>query len=127
MAVSEWRSVLQTATSSQYLPLLYQGASVFVFPSFSEGFGFPVIEAFASGTPVVSSNTSSLPEVCGQSAILVDPYDTEGISESIERIINDSALRNDLIDKGIKRARQFTQKKTFDKVLGVFAEFDNVK
>jgi glycosyltransferase involved in cell wall biosynthesis len=90
------------------LAILYRLASVFVFPSLYEGFGLPPIEAMASGTPVVTSNVSSMPEVAGDAAVLVDPYNVESIVEGIARVLRDPALAAELRRKGIARARDFS-------------------
>jgi glycosyltransferase involved in cell wall biosynthesis len=90
------------------LPALYGGASVFVFPSLYEGFGLPPLEAMACGTPVVTSNRSSLPEVVGDAGLLVDPHDADAIATAIERLAADSELSAGLIDRGLARARSFT-------------------
>jgi glycosyltransferase involved in cell wall biosynthesis len=101
------------------LPTLYQGARGFVFPSLYEGFGLPVLEAFASGTPVVTSDTSSLPEVAGNAALLVDPSDSDAIAAAMLRLIEDDALHAELRSRGIARAREFTWKDCADKTLAV--------
>ena len=90
------------------LAVMYRLAAVFVFPSLYEGFGLPPLEAMASGTPVVTSNVSSLPEVAGNAAVLVDPYDPRSIADGIYRVLNDQDLRRDLREKGIARAQQFS-------------------
>jgi glycosyltransferase involved in cell wall biosynthesis len=88
------------------LAILYRLAAVFVFPSLYEGFGLPPLEAMASGTPVVTSNVSSLPEVAGDAAVLVDPYDVDSIADGIRRVLTDEALRAELRRKGPRpRAR----------------------
>lgn len=87
---------------------LYSGALAFVFPSLHEGFGFPVLEAMRCGTPVLCSNTSSLPEVAGEAALLVDPLDVAHITDGIEQIVRDSALRAQLIERGYAQAAAFT-------------------
>lgn len=97
----------------QYLPdedmrALMQSASALVFPSLGEGFGLPVLEAFASRLPVVTSDTTSLPEVAGQAAVLVDPSDPLSIADGMRRVVEDSALANRLITAGLARARLFT-------------------
>jgi len=92
----------------QTLAILYRLAAVFVFPSLYEGFGLPPLEAMASGTPVVTSNVSSLPEVVGDAAILVDPYDAGSIAEGIASVLGDEALRLEMIRRGFARARQFS-------------------
>lgn len=86
---------------------LMQAATALVFPSLSEGFGLPVLEAFASGLPVITSNTTSLPEVAGDAALLVDPRDTDAIHHALERMLDDAELRQRLGREGRCRARQF--------------------
>ncbi len=90
------------------LPGLYSGAVCFAFPSLYEGFGLPVLEAMACGTPVVTSNVSSLPEVAGDAALMVDPYDVEALADSLRRLIYDETLRQRLIALGWQRVRRFT-------------------
>ncbi|HRF99356.1 MAG TPA: glycosyltransferase family 1 protein, partial [Aggregatilineales bacterium] len=90
------------------LPALYSGAVCMAFPSLYEGFGIPVLEAMGCGVPVVSSNTSSLPEVVEDAAILVDPYSTDQIHEALERVITDQSLRKMLIECGLIQAKKFT-------------------
>src|SRR5262245_2637439 len=98
--------------TDQQLCQLYSAASVFVFPSLYEGFGLPPIEAMACGAPVVSSNTSSLPEVLGDAALLVDPTSTAGIAQAIAAVLTDPALREDLRRRGLARAGQFSWEQT---------------
>ena len=90
------------------LPGLYSGAVCVAFPSLYEGFGFPVLEGMACGVPVLTSNVSSLPEVAGDAALTVDPYDTEEISETLHRIITDDVLRAKMIEAGYQQASRFT-------------------
>jgi glycosyltransferase involved in cell wall biosynthesis len=90
------------------LAALYRLADLFVFPSLYEGFGLPPLEAMASGTPVVTSNVSSLPEVAGDAAVLVDPYDVASIVDGMQRVLGDPALASDLRRKGLERARDFS-------------------
>jgi len=90
------------------LAVMYRLASVFVFPSLYEGFGLPPLEAMASGTPVVASNVSSLPEVVGDAAVLIEPRDPQSIAEGIRRVLCDEHLRSDLRARGLTRARQFS-------------------
>lgn len=94
--------------SDEWLPAVYSGAEMFVYPSVYEGFGLPVLEAMQSGVPVVTSNVTALPEVAGAAAWLVDPLDVESIATGIERVATDSALVHDLKARGLKRAAQFT-------------------
>jgi glycosyltransferase involved in cell wall biosynthesis len=107
-------------TSDDELVYYYNCAFMFVLPSFYEGFGLPVIEAMACGCPVITSNVSSLPEVGGDAAFYINPYDVEGLKDGISKLISDSNLRNDLIKKGIDRAKLFEWKNTADKYLAVF-------
>jgi glycosyltransferase involved in cell wall biosynthesis len=104
------------------LPALYAHATAFVFPSLYEGFGLPVVEAMAWGAPVITSSASSLPEVAGDAAILVDPYDVEGLARSMERVLADPGLRDDLIAAGHARARRFTWDRCAEEVEAVFDE-----
>ena len=90
------------------LAAFYRLARAFVFPSLYEGFGLPPLEAMACGTPVVTSNVSSLPEVAGGAALLVDPYDVDAIADGIVRAVTDETLRADLIARGTERARSFS-------------------
>lgn len=87
---------------------LYAGALGFLYPSLYEGFGLPVLEAMTSGCPVVTSNTSSLPEVCGEAALYVDPFSRDDIRNSIERLIADSAMRSTLRSRGLSRSQLFS-------------------
>jgi len=104
------------------LPALYSGADLFVFPSLYEGFGLPPLEAMACGTPVVTSNTSSLPEVVGDAAITVDPYDVEALAEAMRRVLSDPDLAHDLRRRGLERAAGFTWEQTARKTVEVYRE-----
>jgi glycosyltransferase involved in cell wall biosynthesis len=89
------------------LPVLYSGSSVFVFPSLYEGFGLPLLEAMACGVPVIASNTSSVPEVVGDAALLVSPTEPEAFAEAILRVRSDDNLRRAKVEKGLSRAAGF--------------------
>ena len=102
------------------MPLVYSGAAAFVFPSLYEGFGLPPLEAMACGAPVISSQTSSLPEVVGDAGILVDPEDVEAIADSLRRILEDRAFAGGLAQKGIQRAARFSWKRTAAETIGVY-------
>lgn len=102
------------------LPALYHHAECVAFPSLYEGFGFPVLEAMASGTPVVTSNISSLPEVAGNAALLVDPLKVDEIAAAIQQILDDSDLRQQLIKFGNKQARKFTWAQSAKQLLQIY-------
>ena len=102
------------------LVTLYSLADVFAFPSFFEGFGMPPLEAMACGAPVITSNTSSLPEVTGDAAILVDPHDTNEIANAIARILGDEQLREELRQKGYLQVQHYTWPKAAHKMLSVY-------
>ena len=106
--------------SDEELARLYSGAECLVFPSLAEGFGFPVLEAMASGTPVVSSNRSSLPEVVGDAGLLVEPDEDEAIAAAIERILGDPELAGDLRARGLRQARHFSWEACAEGTVGVY-------
>lgn len=93
---------------SEKLPDLYRNASLFVFPSFFEGFGLPLIEAMACGTPVVSSTAGALHEVGGDAAYFIDPHKPEEMAEAMSTLLSDKKLREEFVEKGVKRASQFS-------------------
>jgi glycosyltransferase involved in cell wall biosynthesis len=102
------------------LAVLYRLASVFVFPSLYEGFGLPPLEAMASGTPVVTSNVSSLPEVVGDAAVLVDPYDVGSIVDGLRLVLTDPARAEQMRRKGLDRAREFSWERSVARTLDVY-------
>ncbi|RME35317.1 MAG: glycosyltransferase family 1 protein [Thermoflexia bacterium] len=102
------------------LPAIYSAADLFVFPSLYEGFGLPVLEAMACGVPVVCSNTSSLPEVAGDAALLADPTDIRALVAAMERALTDEALRASLRARGLERARQFTWEEAAKRTVEVY-------
>jgi glycosyltransferase involved in cell wall biosynthesis len=103
-----------------HLPYLYNGATMFVYPSRYEGFGLPVLEAMKCGVPVVTSNVSSLPEVGGDAALYVDPYDIENIANTILKVLQSDELKRELSKKSIERAKLFSWDITAQKTLEVF-------
>ncbi len=107
--------------SDSTLRALYNLCEVFVFPSFYEGFGFPILEAFCCGAPVVTSNSSSCAEVAGDAAVLVDSYDPGKIAQAIEEIIKDDGRRDLLSRKGFKRSRNFSFLKTAQETFKVYS------
>jgi glycosyltransferase involved in cell wall biosynthesis len=110
--------------ASEELAVLYSGAEALVYPSLYEGFGLPILQGFASGCPVVTSNISSMPEVAGDAAVLVDPYDVSAIAEGIREAIRD---KRRLVSQGKKRAREFSWEKCARETLTVYSEANTGK
>jgi glycosyltransferase involved in cell wall biosynthesis len=104
------------------LAVLYRLAGVFVFPSLYEGFGLPPLEAMASGTPVITSNVSSLPEVVGDAAILIDPLEPEAIADAMRRVLTDPFLRDDLRERGLRRVKEFSWDRSIRRVRDIYEE-----
>ncbi len=104
------------------LAVMYRLAGVFVFPSLYEGFGLPPLEAMASGTPVVTSNVSSLPEVTGDAAVLVDPLEPAAIADGIFRVLTNESLRRELRQKGLARASQFSWETSVRRVREIYEQ-----
>ncbi len=107
---------------TETLAILYRLASVFVFPSLYEGFGLPPLEAMACGTPVVTSNISSLPEIAGDAAILIDPHDSTSIANGIAQAITDTALREKLRARGLERAQMYSWERSVTRVREIYDE-----
>ena len=105
---------------SEDKPYLYNLASLFVYPSFFEGFGFPPLEAMKCGVPVITSNNSSLPEIVGNAGVLIDPEKPDEIYRAMREILTDKELRDILIKKGLKRAAEFNWEKTAECMLDIF-------
>lgn len=116
------RVVFFGPVTEDVLPRLYRGAIALVFPSLLEGFGLPPLEAMACGTPVIASNSSSIPEVVGDAGMLVDPYDVQALSNAVRRVLSDESLRASMSAKGIERARSFSWDRTAEQVLEVLRE-----
>jgi glycosyltransferase involved in cell wall biosynthesis len=114
--------IFKSNVSDNELIKLYNESRLFVYPSFYEGFGLPPLEAMACGTPVITSNVSSLPEVGGDAVVYCNPYDVEDIKEKIEMVLNDEKLQQEMIQKGLQRAKEFTWEKSAKEHLEVFEE-----
>ncbi len=106
--------------SEDELPLLYSSADALVYTTLYEGFGLPILEAFACGTPVITSNISSMPEIAGDAALLVNPESTADIRKKVEEILNDKSIKEELIKKGSRRAKEFTWDKTAAKTFELY-------
>lgn len=109
-------------TPASDLPAIFSGARLFVFPSLYEGFGLPVLEAMASGVPVISSNAASLPEVVGDVAMMFDPLDVDTLSELIKKGIEDDIWRNEAIRGGVERAATFSWQRCADETINVYQQ-----
>lgn len=106
--------------SNEDLRVLYQQASLFVFPSLAEGFGLPIVEAFASKTPVITSDRGAMAEVAGDAALLIDPYSVEQITHAMQALLTDLTLRQEYIAKGLQRSLSFTLSNCAQKTLAVY-------
>lgn len=104
------------------LPCFYNASDLFVYPSLYEGFGLPILEAMCCGTPTITSNVSSIPEVAGDGAFLINPFDTEELSKAMSLVLEDNNIKADLISKGFERASNFSWKKTASETLKVYQD-----
>ena len=102
------------------VPALYRGAACLLFPSLFEGFGMPVLEAMASGCPVVCSNTTSLPEIAADAALLADPADAEAFADALARVLGDAGLRAELCMRGLRQATRFSWQRHTIETIAVF-------
>jgi glycosyltransferase involved in cell wall biosynthesis len=102
------------------LNALYSGATCFVYPSYFEGFGLPILEAMKCGTPVIAGNRTSIPEVAGEAALLFDPFDVNSMVEALRRILSDAPYRAALSAKGLQRANEFNWQTTARLTLAVY-------
>lgn len=109
----------------EHLPYLYSASELFVYPSFYEGFGLPPVEAMACGVPVIASNTTSIPEIIGDNAVSVNPSDIDALSEAMLNVLQDEALKEELITKGLVRASELTWKDTAMKTLNAYNVISN--
>ncbi len=116
------RIVLTGYVVNTDLPSIYCQSDVFLYPSLRESFGIPMLEAMACGVPVITSNTSSMPEVAGTAAFIIDPFKPEEITEAILKILGDKALRDDLIKKGFEQAAKFSWRAMAQSVLAIYRE-----
>jgi len=99
---------------------LYNAATLFAYPSLYEGFGLPILEAMSCGCPVVASNVSSIPEVCEDAALMINPKDVEELSQAMYKLIIEGSLRQMLIKKGLERVKQFSWRKTAEQTLEIY-------
>lgn len=118
----EDRVVFSGYVAEEDFPAMYSAAELFVYPSLYEGFGFPPLEAMACGTPVISSNTSSIPEVVGDAGISLAPKDEEKWASVIVKVIKDKNLREALSVAGLKQAKKFSWEKTAKETIEVYKE-----
>lgn len=104
----------------EHMPIFYNACEVFVYPSLYEGFGLPPIEAMACGVPIIASNLTSIPEVVGDAGILINPYNVDELCNSMENVLQDETLRNNLIYKSLKRSNEFSWLKTAEDTLKAY-------
>jgi glycosyltransferase involved in cell wall biosynthesis len=116
------RLVMLGHVASEALPAIYQGAMLFLYPTLYEGFGLPVVEAMASGTPVITSNTSALKEIGEGYAHLVDPLDVDALARAIAHLVSDEEHRDSLREMGLRRAQEFSWERTARRTLQVYRE-----
>ena len=114
--------ILTGYIADEDLPIIYNLAEVFLFPSLREGFGIPILEAMACGTPVVTSNTSSMPEVAGESALLINPHNTIELTQAMVKLLSEEDFRNTLIKRGLKQCRTFSWDQSAKEVLKIYKQ-----
>jgi glycosyltransferase involved in cell wall biosynthesis len=119
------KEVINYIVAPGYIPnselqYIYNGAYAFLYTSLRESFGIPLLEAMACGTPVITSNTSSMPEIAGEDALLINPEDDESISKMMLKIENDESLYNQQREYGLERSKMFSWKKTAENLLKVY-------
>jgi glycosyltransferase involved in cell wall biosynthesis len=107
------------------LPAIYSQCNVFLYPSLRESFGIPMLEAMACGVPVITSNTSSMPEIAGDAAAIIDPFKYQEITEALVNLTTNQDLRTQLINKGLERSKLFTWKRMAEEVLLIYKEIGN--
>ena len=121
------RIVLTGYVVNTDLPAIYSQSQVFLYPSLRESFGIPMLEAMACGVPVITSNTSSMPEVAGNGALIIDPFKPEEITDAIIKILNNQTLREELIKHGFEQAAKFSWKAMAESVLEIYREIGREK
>lgn len=104
------------------LKAVYSGATALIYPSIYEGFGLPILEAMACRCPVICSNAASMPEVAGDAAILIDPFDADDLARAIDLIVHDTSAGKALIEKGVRHVAGFTWRKTAQKTVDIFKQ-----
>ncbi len=119
------RTVFTGYVPYEHLPYFYNCASLFVYPSLYEGFGLPPLEAMTCGTPTITTNVTSIPEVVGDAAITIDPYDIDMLTQKIYDILSDAGLRRRLTERALKRAYHFSWKKTAVETINIYKEVYN--
>jgi len=116
------RIILTGYVDNTDLPAIYSQCDVFLYPSLRESFGIPMLEAMACGVPVITSNTSSMPEIAGTGALIIDPFKPEEITDALIRLLDDHDLRNELVQNGYLQAARFSWKAMAQNVLQVYRE-----
>lgn len=104
------------------LPCFYNASDLFIYPSLYEGFGLPALEAMCCGTPTITSNVSSIPEITGDGAYLINPFDTAELASAMEKVLEDNAVKADLISRGFERASNFSWRKTAQQTLNIYED-----
>ncbi len=104
------------------MPALYNLADVYLYPSLYEGFGLPVLEAMQCGCPVIASNATSIPEVAGDAAVLVNPLDTTDIAQAIHQVLSDPKLREELVYAGLQQAKKFSWERCANTMLKIIRQ-----
>lgn len=122
----EGQVVFLYSVPEEDLPVIYSLADLFIYPSLYEGFGIPILEAMSCGTPVITSNLSSMPEVAGDAALLVDPTNTEDLTKAMYQVLNNDTLRNKLTRDGLERVKYFSWEKTSQQTMEVYQRVYNI-
>jgi glycosyltransferase involved in cell wall biosynthesis len=116
-----------TFVRNNELPKLYAKALVFVFPSLYEGFGLPILEAFAAGCPAALSNASCFPEIAGDGAVYFDPYSIEDMRSILEKLMTSPSLQRDLMQRGKEQVQKYSWKKCVEKTAAIYRELEGTK